>query len=150
MTADLVTFTEKILNGKLHFLCSHQVLNWFLSVGLNHWFSHYTKWTKTEYGIFLIDIFSYSEWIRRCFLYISVFSLTTIKYGPEKNYVFGQFQCSVTNTSQKWSFLLRISSKNVSKSAVSCGFGHIYWRNPSRKTSFFCSVWWSFETVIRT
>ena len=27
---------------------------------------------------------------------------------------------------KKWSFPLRISSVNVSKSAVSCGFGHIY------------------------
>ena len=31
---------------------------------------------------------------------------------------------------KKWSFLLRISSVNETKFAVSCGFGHIYWRNP--------------------
>ena len=31
---------------------------------------------------------------------------------------------------KKWSFPLRISSVNVSKSAVSCGFGRIYRRNP--------------------
>ena len=31
---------------------------------------------------------------------------------------------------QKWSFPLRISSVNVSKSIGNCGFGHIYWRNP--------------------
>ena len=30
---------------------------------------------------------------------------------------------------RKWSSSLRISSVNVTKSAVSCGFGHIYWRN---------------------
>ena len=30
---------------------------------------------------------------------------------------------------QKWSFPLRISSVNVTKSAVYCWFGHIYWRN---------------------
>ena len=30
---------------------------------------------------------------------------------------------------KKWSFPLRISSVNVTKSAVSCEFGHIYWRN---------------------
>ena len=30
----------------------------------------------------------------------------------------------------KWSFPSRISSVNVFKSAVSCGFGHIYGRNP--------------------
>ena len=31
---------------------------------------------------------------------------------------------------KKWSFPLRISSVDVSKSAVSCEFGHIYLRNP--------------------
>ena len=38
---------------------------------------------------------------------------------------------------KKWSFPLSISSVNVTKSAGICGFGHIYWRNPSWKTSFF-------------
>ena len=31
---------------------------------------------------------------------------------------------------KKWSFPLRISSVNEIKSAGTCGFGHIYWRNP--------------------
>ena len=31
---------------------------------------------------------------------------------------------------KQWSFLLSISSVNVTKFAVSCGFGHIYWTNP--------------------
>ena len=30
-------------------------------------------------------------------------------------------------------FPLRISSINVTKSAVSCGFGHVHGRNPERK-----------------
>ena len=30
---------------------------------------------------------------------------------------------------QKWSFPLKISTVNLAKSAFSCGFGHIYWRN---------------------
>ena len=34
-------------------------------------------------------------------------------------------------------FPLRISSLNVTKFAVSCGFGHIYWKNPWCKNSFF-------------
>ena len=34
------------------------------------------------------------------------------------------------STAQKWSFPLRISSVNMSKSTVSCGFGHIHWKNP--------------------
>ena len=38
-------------------------------------------------------------------------------------------------TAQKWSFPLRISSVNVP--AGTCGFWHIYWRNPWLKTLFF-------------
>ena len=38
---------------------------------------------------------------------------------------------------QKWSFPLGISSVNVTKSADSSRFGHIYWRNAQWKTSFF-------------
>ena len=30
---------------------------------------------------------------------------------------------------RKWSFSVRISSVNVIKNGVSCGFCHIYWRN---------------------
>ena len=40
---------------------------------------------------------------------------------------------------KNWRFSLRISSVNVTKSAVSCGFGHIYWRNPEWKFHFLCS-----------
>ena len=47
---------------------------------------------------------------------------------------------------KKWSFPLRISSVNVTKSAVSCGFGHIYWRNPYWKTSFF--VQWQILKIV--
>ena len=36
----------------------------------------------------------------------------------------------VNFTAQRWSFTLRISSVNVTKSVVSCRFGHVYWRNP--------------------
>ena len=38
---------------------------------------------------------------------------------------------------KKWSFPLRIFLVNMTKSAVSCGFGHIYWRSPQWKTSIF-------------
>ena len=39
---------------------------------------------------------------------------------------------------KKWSFPLRISTVNVTKSAGNCGFGHIYWRNP--ENFVFCAV----------
>ena len=49
-------------------------------------------------------------------------------------------------TAQIRSFRLRISSVNVTKSAVNYGFVHIYWRNPWWKTSFF--VRWMFRAWI--
>ena len=46
---------------------------------------------------------------------------------------------------KKWSFPLRISSVYMTKSAVFCGFGHIYWRNPQWKTS--CFVHWKISST---
>ena len=36
---------------------------------------------------------------------------------------------TLSHFEQKMKFPLRISPVNVTKSTVSCGFGHIYWRN---------------------
>ena len=41
---------------------------------------------------------------------------------------------------KKWSFPLRFSSVNVTKSVAICWFGHIYWRNLNGKLHFLCSV----------
>ena len=41
---------------------------------------------------------------------------------------------------KKWSFLLRISSVNMTKFAGNCGFGLIYWRILNRKLHFLCSL----------
>ena len=40
---------------------------------------------------------------------------------------------------KKWSFPLRVSSVNVTKSVENSGFGHIDWRKPKLKISF-CAV----------
>ena len=48
-----------------------------------------------------------------------------------------EWSISVYTLHKNWSFPLRISSVNVIKSAGNCWFGHIYWRNPWWKTSFF-------------
>ena len=45
-----------------------------------------------------------------------------------------------------WSFSLRMPSVNMTKPAVSCGFGHIYWRNPKSKF-FFCVQCNSFQPL---
>ena len=76
----------------------------------------------------------------------SVFSPNTGKYGPGKT-PYLKFFPTVTREHkesreqeplhQERSFPLRISSVNVTKSAVFCEFSHIYWKNPSWKTSFF-------------
>ena len=59
-------------------------------------------------------------------------------YNPGQNNLHcvkcGNFWCGYAQfqrqSPKKWSFPLRVSSVNVTKSAVSCEFGHIYWRNP--------------------
>ena len=38
---------------------------------------------------------------------------------------------------KKWNFPLRISLVNMTKSTDFCAFGHINWKNPSRKTFLF-------------
>ena len=59
-----------------------------------------------------------------------------------KSFRFWNYSAIILSTLyKKWSFPLRISSVNKTKSAVSCWFFQIYWRNPSWKTSFFlCSI----------
>ena len=44
----------------------------------------------------------------------------------------GEFsqESSTIDTAQKMEFPLMVSSVNVTKSVVFCGFGHIFWRNP--------------------
>ena len=51
------------------------------------------------------------------------------KIKIKSNYCFYEtrkFCYAIHNTAQEMNFPLRISSENVTKSAVSCGFGHIY------------------------
>ena len=50
--------------------------------------------------------------------------------NPHGNYAFSINCNSYAILHKKRSFSLRISSVNTTKSAVSCGFVHIYWRNP--------------------
>ena len=55
--ADLVTFTEEILNGKLHFLCSESqtTLALFLNIFLHSFLCWVVKWTKWEKAINFFD-----------------------------------------------------------------------------------------------
>ena len=51
--------------------------------------------------------------------------------------LFHKIPLLAASTAQKMKISLRISSVNATKSLVSGGFGHIYWRNYQWKTSFF-------------
>ena len=53
----------------------------------------------------------------------------------------------LTHTAKKWSFPLRISSINGTKSAGSCVFSHIYWRNSWWKSLFFVNTNSIFEEL---
>ena len=44
------------------------------------------------------------------------------------------------HTAQKMKFSWKISSLNVTKSAVSCGFGHIYLETSLTENFVFCAV----------
>ena len=89
--------------------------------------------------VFLVRIILHWDWIRRFTLSIRE---NARKYGPEKLWTRTLFmqrtilkivlnECENLNKvlHKKWSFLLRISSVDVNKSAGNGGFGHIYWRN---------------------
>ena len=52
-----------------------------------------TAWKVTVFGVILVRIFPYSDWIQRDALYVSVFSLNTGKCG-QNNSEYGQFLSS--------------------------------------------------------
>ena len=66
--------------------------------------------------------------------------LGKIKASPSHSTAFSEYNTLII-TAQKWSFPLRISSVNVTKSAGICGFGHIDWKNLNGKLHFLCSVY---------
>ena len=59
-SADLVTFTDKTLNGKLHFSCSVHIVK--------------RVRIRSYSGLHFSRIFLHSNWIQRDSLYLSVFS----------------------------------------------------------------------------
>ena len=71
----------------------------------------------------------------REFLFLNLLALTPL-------WKFTWCHVAYQNCTKKWSFPLRLSSVNMTKSAVSCRFGHIYWRNHNWKTSLFAQCKW--------
>ena len=120
---------------------------------------------------FLVRIFPHSDWIRRDTDYPAIIIPNGRKYGPGKLRIrtfFTHCVCfpkwphlypTLLNLAgllliialhKKWSFPLRISSVNVTKSAGNSGFGHICWRDPIWKTSFSCAAFAKENGLTRT
>ena len=73
--------------------------------------------------------------VQKIFLYSYFDSLVPAVFYAVKFATFQIASCAtfwsnlILSLHKKWSFPLRIYSVNVTKSVVSCGFDHIYWRN---------------------
>ena len=123
--ADLVTFTEEILNGKLHFRCSMH--------GYIHCSSFNVSW-EHKLGQYCINVLL--KWMKNYkfirWLYFWSFLnevVCLICFSLHRKLCSFLFQNRSECTAQKWSFPLRISSVNVTKSAIFSRIGHIYWRD---------------------
>ena len=77
--------------------------------------------------------------IKPCSVWMKLFTVRNAKI-TSYYYLAKMLMCYGLSLHKKWSFPLRISSVNMTKSTGDCGFGHIYWRNPSWKLHFLCSV----------
>ena len=136
-----------LLNSSLHLIAS-QISSFYLQPKGN---SYSMFWSLLEHLFHLlrsyeigvcynlkakIFFFLFSRWLETFALtYLSIKRFTPVFRDLNTQPYTGE--CSATTLHKKWNFQLRISSVNLTKSAVSCGFGHIYWRNPPLKTSFF-------------
>ena len=112
----------------------------FLGLDFFNNYTH-TAWNLSRYGVFsspnrgkygsektpYLDTFHAVSWLVED-LFDSTFLEIFSSVYPMK-----MKHCTIDTQlihCKKWSLPLRISSVNVTKSAASCPFGHIWWRNP--------------------
>ena len=93
-------------------------------------------WRIEKVVIAIAQFFQQSLQILRGF---KCFSQGVKRFVTVRTSFFNSFFLS-SHCTKKWSFLLRISSVNVTISAVFCRFDHIYYENPSWKSPSLCSV----------
>ena len=119
------------LSGDLSFLLLCFTDNWWFSF---IWFNEIEDqhspdltllmWDRFSGMIQILDVCSGSQ----TFTFISLL-VRSSNLGTFLN-LKGFGKSSVCSLHKKWNFPLKNSPVNVTKSAVSCGFDHIYWRNP--------------------
>lgn len=72
-------------------------------------------------------------WQLNDILIVTVSSIQIFVMDLNKNKLFiflFSYSYSIRDTARKIKFTIKVSSVNSTKSVVSCGFGHIYFRNP--------------------
>ena len=97
-------------------------------------FSSNVRWRSTNYRVKLC--YNKCIFYGKCIVNI----ILQIKFQHSllnKGVVDSSLISVINHCTKKWSFPLRIPSVNMTKSTVSGESGHIYWRNPWWKTSFY-------------
>ena len=77
----------------------------------------------------IFHLYSFSEGMERVILKANIQKQFLLEISLSESICCWSI-CLVYITAQKGSLSLRISSVNVTKSAIFDGFGYIYWRNP--------------------
>ena len=92
---------------------------------------HFMKYNSLQtLSNFKVSCFKNSHFLKyESWFFSKVGMLTVIEFSNEVLLAF-KLPWFFLSLHKKWSFWLSISSVNMTKSAVSCGFGYIYWRNP--------------------
>ena len=121
-SADLLAFTEKIINWKLHFFNSD--FEWKSSQKL--YISEHVQlnFLKSNYNL-LTRVFRL-KWSSS----LIALSNVIVYWSSVVNYFQSLKFLLVMSLHKNRSFPSRTSAVSVTKSAGNCGFGHSYWRNP--------------------
>ena len=102
---------------RFHCLSDKKIQKWALNYSQNISCSNDIK---TTYHYFLYHPYNSNKWYH-----------SSKPHSPEWiRSISWEILSSMMTLHKKWSFPLRNSSVNVTKSAGICGFGQIYWRNP--------------------
>ena len=89
---------------------------------------------ETVVAKFLI-VYQHNDWCRllsvtilaKTCLNVSIKDVIAIWHSSK--YIKLMTGSKTSNPVMQWSFRLRLSTVNMTKSVLYCGFGHIYWRN---------------------
>ena len=124
-TSDLVTFTEEILNMENLIFCAVFGVLYCKQKLCDDLYI----WRKFDRNLMQILNLKFASNLFEHIIRKDLYETNLILKRCAFHFVgFQSAYCFYLQSTAKKSFSLRISSVHVTKSAVSCGFGHIYWR----------------------